>query len=423
MLDAQNISVSYGQHRALDGVSVKTGPGEIVVILGANGAGKSTLLKSLGGLVKCAGQVTMDGQAISGIAPHEIVERGLALVPEGRGIFGDLSVQENLTLGAYANRARADEAANLNRVLGLFPKLMERRDQTARTMSGGEQQMVAIGRALMSAPSVLMLDEPSLGLSPLLCSELFKSLRAIRDSGVGVLLVEQNARQSLAIADRAYLLENGRIVGEGSADEMMRNSAVQKAYLGGASASGHSVATHKGKEPPQQPGTHGPTGQSSGTTARDDQEAVINKALASLSKTSATGSGAVPSGDAIDAMVQRATNIQRDHIAASAPTNSSDVNTPISPSLENILADIESSAAQALAGGDDSRSTASYSNKGSQPVVHIVKPRAVSSTKTGGKSTRSGVGRTNALKIPVFKKAKIEVYRRKSADGPLERDD
>ncbi len=276
MLDAQNISVSYGQHLALDGVSIKTRPGEIAVILGANGAGKSTLLKSLGGLVKCAGQVTMDGQAISGVAPHEIVERGLALVPEGRGIFGDLSVQENLTLGAYANRARADEAANLNRVLGLFPKLMERRDQTARTMSGGEQQMVAIGRALMSAPSVLMLDEPSLGLSPLLCTELFKSLRAVRESGVGVLLVEQNARQSLAIADRAYLLESGRIVGEGSADEMMRNSAVQKAYLGGASASGHSVVMHKGKASPKQTGTHRPAEQSSGTTARDDQEAVIN---------------------------------------------------------------------------------------------------------------------------------------------------
>lgn len=232
MLSVEGLSVSYGRHRALDGVSVNAGKGEIVVILGANGAGKSTLLKAIGGLVASSGQVAVDGRSVAGLPVHAIVEAGVALVPEGRGIFGALSVQDNLSLGAYARRARAHEPANLARVLALFPRLAERRAQAARTMSGGEQQMVAIGRAMMSAPLVLMLDEPSLGLSPMLTRELFRALRAIRDAGTGVLLVEQNARQSLAIADRAYLLENGRIVGHGRAAELVRDPAVQRAYLG-----------------------------------------------------------------------------------------------------------------------------------------------------------------------------------------------
>lgn len=241
MLETRNLSVSYGQHRALQDISIRIDKGEIVVILGANGAGKSTLLRAISGICEGthAGDVTIDGHPILGLPSDRIVERGVALVPEGRGIFGDLSVHENLVLGAYANRAREEEAANLERVLSLFPKLVERQNQIARTMSGGEQQMVAIGRAMMSNPQILMLDEPSLGLSPLLCKELFQSLDVVRKAGIGVLLVEQNAKQSLAIADRGYLLENAHIVHEDSADRLARDPAVQKAYLGaGGKATG-----------------------------------------------------------------------------------------------------------------------------------------------------------------------------------------
>ena len=238
MLRAEQLSVSYGAHRALEDVSIHVDEGEICVMLGANGAGKSTLLKAIAGLVRPLGgaRITMDGTDMFGKASNLVVEAGIALVPEGRGIFGDLSVTENLALGAYGPQARSHRAKMLAEVLDLFPKLAERRGQVARTMSGGEQQMLAIGRALMSNPRILMLDEPSLGLSPLLCKELFKSLRMVGETGVGILLVEQNARQSLAISDRAYLLENGRVTGEGRAAAMLDDAAVQRAYLGGAAA-------------------------------------------------------------------------------------------------------------------------------------------------------------------------------------------
>lgn len=235
MLEVSDLSVSYGQHRALDQVSLTVGKGEIVVILGSNGAGKTTILKALGGI--CEGRVTgsarIDGSEILGRPADEIVAEGLALVPEGRGIFGDLTVQENLALGAYPTRARDEEAANQDTVFSLFPKLQERRRQVVRTMSGGEQQMVAIGRAMMSNPSILALDEPSLGLSPLLCKELFQSLKSVRQAGLGILLVEQNARQSLAIADRGYLLENGHVTHHDTAAALMVDPAVRRAYLGG----------------------------------------------------------------------------------------------------------------------------------------------------------------------------------------------
>lgn len=234
MLEVGPLSVSYGLHRVLDDVTLSVGPGEIVVILGANGAGKTTLLKALGGIVPTqpGSVVRLDGSSMIGVAKHDIVEAGIALVPEGRGIFGDLTVAENLSLGGFPRRARDKAADNLATVQDLFPKLAERSGQLARTLSGGEQQMVAIGRALMSAPSYLLLDEPSLGLSPLLCAELFRSLGRVRETGVGVLLVEQNARRSLEIADRGYLIENGRIVGEGSAEALRDDEAVQRAYLG-----------------------------------------------------------------------------------------------------------------------------------------------------------------------------------------------
>jgi len=234
MLESHNVSVFYGRHRALENVSATVSKGEIVVMLGANGAGKSTYLRAIAGQTRKTdgGTVTIDGVDITHSAPHEIVETGIALVPENRGIFADLTVQENLVLGAHPRRARAREAENLKRVLMLFPKLTERRKQLVRTMSGGERQMVAIGRAMMSAPTILMLDEPSLGLAPFLCTELFRTLARIKEAGVGIFLVEQNAKQSLAIADRGYLLDNGHIVGADTAAALSKDEKVRAAYLG-----------------------------------------------------------------------------------------------------------------------------------------------------------------------------------------------
>lgn len=245
-LNVQNVSVAYGKHQALDNVSINVEPGEIVVILGANGAGKSSLLGTIAGLVeRQSGSVSIGGAATSGFRAHQVVSSGLALVPEGRGIFGDLTVEENLTLGAHAKHARVRESEQLDVVYQLFPKLIERRNQIARTMSGGEQQMVAIGRALMSAPDILMLDEPSLGLSPLLASEVFKTLKKVRETGLGILLVEQNAKQSLGIADRGYLLETGRITAEDSARNLLDDPAVRQAYLGGAASSEAPQVEHR----------------------------------------------------------------------------------------------------------------------------------------------------------------------------------
>ena len=240
MLELSNITVRYGQHRALENASVKVAKGEIVVILGANGAGKSTLLKAASGICEAVveGDIRLDGTDLAGLSANKIVDAGLALVPEGRGVFPDLTVRENLTLGAYAARARDDEKSTLDRVYSLFPKLSERAKQIVGTMSGGEQQMVAIGRAMMSNPTILTLDEPSLGLSPLLSKELFQNLARVRDLGIGVLMVEQNAKQSLAIADRGYLIENAHVVHQDSAENLMRDPAVQAAYLGVGSNDG-----------------------------------------------------------------------------------------------------------------------------------------------------------------------------------------
>jgi len=236
MLETKKISVYYGRHRAVENVSLVVSQGEIVVMLGANGAGKSTLLRAIAGLTPKMknSSVFLGERDVTHLTSHEIVEAGIALVPEGRGIFGELKVHENLILGAHPKRARQKQSENIDLVFGLFPILAVRRNQIAKTMSGGEQQMVAIGRAMMSNPSILMLDEPSLGLSPILCKDLFRTLGRIKETGVGVFLVEQNAKQSLAIADRGYLLDNGHITGSDTAEALSQDAQVQKAYLGGA---------------------------------------------------------------------------------------------------------------------------------------------------------------------------------------------
>jgi branched-chain amino acid transport system ATP-binding protein len=235
MLEVQDLTVAYGGHVAIRSVSLVLERGGVTVILGANGAGKSTLLKTIAGLLRGrpGGRILLDGDDISKLRPDLIVERGIALVPEGRGIFGDLSVAENLRLGAFAARARSRERERQAYVLDLFPRLAERRRQTARSMSGGEQQMLAIGRALMTCPEVLLLDEPSLGLSPRLCADVFRALVTIGRGGVGILLVEQNVHKSLAISVYGYVLENGVISGRGSAEELRNDPRIAASYLGG----------------------------------------------------------------------------------------------------------------------------------------------------------------------------------------------
>ncbi|RYZ07690.1 MAG: ABC transporter ATP-binding protein [Comamonadaceae bacterium] len=234
MLEIEALTAVYGKHRALDGVALKVATSEMVVILGANGAGKSTLLRALGGMMRPqpGARVRLDGQDLLALAPHRLVDAGIALVPEGRGLFTGLSVRENLSLGAFAPRARPGEKRNFDRALSLFPRLGERLKQTVGTMSGGEQQMVALARALMSEPKILLLDEPSLGLSPLMAHEVFQAVAKVKALGVGVLLVEQNAHLSLGVADRGYILSGGRIVGQGNAQALRDDPAVQQAYLG-----------------------------------------------------------------------------------------------------------------------------------------------------------------------------------------------
>ena len=234
MLRLSRIGAAYGKHLALVDIDLVIAGGEMVAILGANGAGKSTLLKAIAGLVTRlpGGSITLGSRELSVLAPHEIVEAGVALVPEGRGIFGELTVSENLKLGAFPRRARGRERERLEHVLALFPRLAERRRQTARSLSGGEQQMLAIGRALMSCPDLLLLDEPSLGLSPRLSGELFRTLQAIGRGGVAILLVEQNVQQGLTISQHGYVLANGRIIVQGNPTALRRDPLVAQGYLG-----------------------------------------------------------------------------------------------------------------------------------------------------------------------------------------------
>ncbi|MBL8341828.1 MAG: ABC transporter ATP-binding protein [Rubrivivax sp.] len=232
LLEVQGLRAGYGRVEVLRGVSLRVQPGEIVALLGSNGAGKSTLNNTVCGLVApTAGRVGFDGADHTGAPARRMVQAGLIQVPEGRRIFPNLTVQENLELGSFA-RARARRAANLDSVFGIFPRLAERTRQLAGTMSGGEQQMLAIGRGLMAEPRLLILDEPSLGLSPLLVEELFALIKRLHAQGLAILLVEQNVGQSLEIADRAYVLENGAVRFEGKPEALLASPGLKRAYLG-----------------------------------------------------------------------------------------------------------------------------------------------------------------------------------------------
>ncbi|PCH81196.1 MAG: ABC transporter ATP-binding protein [Hyphomicrobiales bacterium] len=234
MLEIKNLSVRYGKHLALNSIDLEIKTGNSTVILGANGAGKSTLLKAVGGVCRPEDgtQISFNGVDLLAIDPHRIVNHGIALVPEGRGIFEQMTVEENLSLGAHPPRARQQEKQQSDLVYTLFPKLAERRKQGVHTMSGGEQQMVAVGRALMSCPDLLLLDEPSLGLAPVMVHELFFTLEKIRQTGMSMLIVEQNVKASLQLVDYGYLLEAGQIVGSGAARSLMNDDAVQQTFLG-----------------------------------------------------------------------------------------------------------------------------------------------------------------------------------------------
>ena len=233
MLNVRSVSAQYGRARVLDGVSFDVEAAEIVSVVGANGAGKSTLVKVISGMVRAsAGQILFEGEDLTSLPPHEIVLRGIVHVPEGRRLFGDMTVLENLLLGSTHRAARATRAEGLDRVYGLFPILFERQSQLARTLSGGDQQMVAIARGLMTRPKLLMLDEPSLGLAPRIVTEILKVIGDLNRDGLTVLLIEQNVKHSLAIADRGIVLENGRIVLADTGEALLSNEHTRRAYLG-----------------------------------------------------------------------------------------------------------------------------------------------------------------------------------------------
>jgi len=235
VLSVQGLDVYYGAVHALKGVDVRADAGEIVTLIGANGAGKTTLLRTISGLVPPrTGRIEFEGRDITKVPAHEIVGLGISQSPEGRLVFANLSVADNLELGAYRRKDKPGIAEDRERVFHLFPRLLERRRQSAGTLSGGEQQMLAIGRALMSRPRLLLLDEPSLGLAPLLVREIFRTIRDINARGVTILLVEQNAHMALTVAGRGYVLETGRVVLEDRAASLLQNAEVKKAYLGGA---------------------------------------------------------------------------------------------------------------------------------------------------------------------------------------------
>ena len=233
ILKVSDINVYYGAIHAIKGVSFEVNPGEVVTLIGANGAGKSTTLQTVSGLLHSrTGSIEFLGENLMGVPAHKVVAKGLAQVPEGRRVFLQMTVEENLEMGAYT-RSGGDIDADLEKVYAYFPRLMERRRQIAGTLSGGEQQMLAMGRALMSRPKLLMLDEPSMGLAPILVEQIFKIIQTLHEAGTPILLVEQNAQAALSIADRGYVLETGKIVTSGTGTELLASPEIKKAYLGG----------------------------------------------------------------------------------------------------------------------------------------------------------------------------------------------
>ena len=233
LIALEGLQVAYGGIRAVKGISLEVQPGELVCLIGANGAGKTTTLRAITGMLHpVAGRIVYEGRDIAGLKPHVISRQGLALVPEGRGVFAQLTIEENLAMGAYARRDRPGVAADVERAFALFPRLKERRRQTAGTLSGGEQQMLAISRALMSRPKLLLLDEPSMGLAPLMVERIFEVIRSISAEGVTLLLVEQNARLALEVSDRGYVLESGLVTLSGAAASLLHDPRIREAYLG-----------------------------------------------------------------------------------------------------------------------------------------------------------------------------------------------
>lgn len=234
LLELRQVEVFYGGIQALRGVSLQVNQGELVSLIGANGAGKTTTLSTITGLLSPRhGEVIFDGQSLAGVAAHALAARGLVMVPEGRGLFPHMTVEENLIMGAYHRRDKALIATDLDRQYQLFPRLAERRQQLSGTLSGGEQQMVAMGRALMARPRLLLLDEPSMGLAPIMVQKIFEVVKQIASEGVSLLLVEQNARVALGLSQRGYVMEHGEITLTGPARELLHNPAIQQAYLGG----------------------------------------------------------------------------------------------------------------------------------------------------------------------------------------------
>jgi branched-chain amino acid transport system ATP-binding protein len=233
MFSIESLAAGYGEVRVLHDVSLDVGGGEVVTLLGANGAGKTTLLRTASGLLSAeAGRIVLNGDVLNGLPAHVIAERGLIMVPEGRALFPFMTVEENLELGSYTKRARGERSRNLDRVYQLLPRLKERRQQLGGSLSGGEQQMCAIGRGLMARPEILMLDEPSLGLAPVIVRDIFRLIADLRNEGLSILLVEQHVKHALGIADRAFVLQNGRIVMSGLGSELLNNPALKRAYMG-----------------------------------------------------------------------------------------------------------------------------------------------------------------------------------------------
>ncbi len=233
LLEVRDLKVAYGGIHAIKGIDLHVAPGELVALIGSNGAGKTTTLKTLAGLLHPAGgQIKYDGNSLHDVAAHQRAAMGIALVPEGRGVFARMTVAENLLMGAYSRGDKKEIAADVAHMYELFPRLAERKDQLAGTLSGGEQQMVAMARALMSRPRLLMLDEPSMGLAPLMVKKIFETIREISALGMSILLVEQNARLALQVAQRGYVMESGAITLSGAASELLGSDAVQRAYLG-----------------------------------------------------------------------------------------------------------------------------------------------------------------------------------------------